>query len=379
MKILQVCTLITPDGAFGGPVRVAVNQTKALIAAGHDVTLLAGAEGFGKVLPTEYDGVPVKLFRAIRAVPGTGFAGLMAPGLSRYLLKQPVPDVVHVHLARDLVTLPVAIWARTRKIPYVLQTHGMIDPSSNPLARPLDALLTRPALSGANSVFYLTDVERDDLGRVCKGIRSLKRLQNGVPLAGTPASRVDTASVEVLFLARMHTRKRPRVFIDMARKLAPKHINAVFALVGPDEGEGPACRDAIQTAALGKALIWEGATPPEQALERLEQASIYVLPSINEPFPMSVLEAMSLGKPVVVTDTCGLATEILNANAGLVVNDSQGELEAAVSSLIEDASAREAMGRNAYNLAHNTFGMRPVVDLLAETYIKAASVGLKAP
>ena len=49
-------------------------------------------------------------------------------------------DVVHVHVARDFVTLPAATIARRAGVPYVLQPHGMIDPSDHALARPLDAV-----------------------------------------------------------------------------------------------------------------------------------------------------------------------------------------------------------------------------------------------
>ena len=47
MRILQVATLFTPDGEYGGPVRVAMNQALALAAAGHEVTLAGAARGVG--------------------------------------------------------------------------------------------------------------------------------------------------------------------------------------------------------------------------------------------------------------------------------------------------------------------------------------------
>ena len=81
MKIIHVVTLFTPDGAFGGPTRVAVNQTRELRTRGHDVTLAGAALGYGETLPKAIDGVPVRLFPARRVVPRTGFAGLTSPGL----------------------------------------------------------------------------------------------------------------------------------------------------------------------------------------------------------------------------------------------------------------------------------------------------------
>lgn len=374
MKILQVCTLISPDGAFGGPVRVAVNQTRALREAGHEVTLLAGAQGYKKVLPSEYDGVPVRLFPARRAILGTGFAGLASPQLLRYIKSAAkTVDVLHVHMARDLVTLPVAAWAKKSGVPYVLQTHGMIDPSGNPLAVPLDAIWTRPVLAAAESVLYLTEVEKDGLDRVSRNPLSFQKLGNGVPLAKVVPNWEETGQVEVLFLARLHARKRPNVFIEMATSLAAAFPDVSFRLVGPDEGEGAACTQAIEDARLGEALAWEGPLAPELTQDRLAAASIYVLPSVNEPFPMSVLEAMSLGKPVVVTNSCGIAESIAAAGAGIVVDDTAESLHKAVHRLLSDSSLRLEMGRNALALAHENFGMDGVVKTLCDTYERATA------
>lgn len=150
MKILHVVTLVTPDGSLGGPLRVAVNLMKAQAEAGHQVLLAAGAQGWGKVLPDYYDGVPVKLFPASSLVPGTGFAGLTAPGLFAWLRKAAqTADIVHIHMSRDLVTLPSALLVQSLGMPTVLHTHGTIDASDRLMAKPLDALSTTGAFTTA--------------------------------------------------------------------------------------------------------------------------------------------------------------------------------------------------------------------------------------
>ena len=156
MRIIHVLTLVTPDGEYGGPLRVALNQVAGLRAAGHEVILAAGAQGFGRDLPSRYAGVDVTLFPAYQALPGTGFAGLVSPGLTRFLHRWgATADVAHVHLARDLTGLPAALTLQSRGVPYVAQTHGMIDASDSPLAGPLDAVMTRCALRGARRVLGL--------------------------------------------------------------------------------------------------------------------------------------------------------------------------------------------------------------------------------
>lgn len=370
MKIIQVATLISPRGEYGGPVRVAVNQTRELLAAGHDVVLVAGAQGFGRRLPSEFDGVPVKLFEAFNPVPRTGFSGLVAPGLQKWL-KTAVRsgDVAHIHLSRDMVTLPAAAQVRRRKLPYVLQTHGMITPSNHPLAGMVDALWTRRALAGADTIFYLTPDERRGLSDVTSAPLNLQELHNGVPKTEQTGARVE-AALEVLFLARLHERKRPLMFIEMAKALHGKYPDVRFSMVGPDGGEGPAVEAAIRRAGMGDALRWEGALAPDDTTARINRSAIYVLPSVHEPFPMSVLEALSLGKPVVVTDSCGLAAAITEAEAGTVIDSSMESLVAAVEHLLAKPDYRKTVGGQARILAEQKFSMKTVCNKLELAYAK---------
>jgi glycosyltransferase involved in cell wall biosynthesis len=367
MRIIQIATLITPNGAYGGPVRVAVNQTRALLDAGHDVELAASGSGFGRTLPTEFDGVPVRLFHA-RTVPKLGFSGTLAPGLQSWLSSIiSSADVVHIHMGRDMVTLPSALLARRRQVPYVLQTHGMITPSLHPLAGFVDRRWTVPALASAKRVLFLTPEESVGLNSVAPLSSTLQPLHNGVPNIAEP-SRKTASGLEVLFLARLHDRKRPLMFVELAKKLHPIFPDVKFVLAGPDGGQGPDIRKAIGASGIGHVLSWEGAIAPNRTAERISKCDVYVLPSINEPFPMSVLEALSLGKPVVVTETCGLAAAITKRAAGLVVKATIDSLAESVTSLLEDEALRNTIGRNARALAQSDFGMKQIVDRLEEIY-----------
>ncbi|MEE9963530.1 MAG: glycosyltransferase [Propionicimonas sp.] len=369
MRIISVVTLITPDGAYGGPVRVAVNQAAALSDLGHQVILLAGHRGFAEA-PSSVDGFPVRLYPAHHMLPGTGFAGLISPGLLRALRGLlPGADVVHIHAARDLITLPAAALAAQAKVPYFLQTHGMIDPSDHPLAKPLDALLTRRLLRGAATVFHLTDFERRQLTDVA-GPLHFRSLANGVPLA----QPTRPSAKEVLYLARLAPRKRPLAFVEAAQSLHEEFPDTRFALVGPDEGEGPAVAEAIQAArALGSTIDWEGGLAPEETLDRMSSAAVYVLPSVNEPYPMSVLEAMSLGKPVVVTDTCGLAGFVTKHEAGLVVDSHIPSLVEAIRTLLGDPAKAQAMGRRGRNAVREELSMDAIGRSLVARYREALS------
>jgi glycosyltransferase involved in cell wall biosynthesis len=363
MRILQVVTLIAPDGAYGGPARVALNQSAELAARGYNVTLAAATRGFRQP-PTEIDGVPVHLFKARTMLPKLGFPGIGSPGLYRWFRSNSSGfDVVHIHFGRDLVAVPIAVSAHRSRVPYVLQTHGMVVPSQHPLSRPLDAVWTRKLLRDARAVLYLTEKEREQLGEVARSPLHLVQLGNGVP-DYTPAGS-GSRQPEVLFVARMHARKRPLMFIEVAKALLREGVDAQFTLIGPDEGEGAALRAALRNETR---ICWEGPLAPADVPARMSEASIYVLPSEREPYPMTVLEAMAVGLPVVLAADCGLAPLVKRARCGLVVEDDQVAFVDAVRSLLADRALASEMGELARKTAYNEFGMSVIGDRLECLY-----------
>lgn len=368
MKILQIATVITPENAYGGPTTVAFNHCRALIAQGHDVTLVAGAQGFDGPLPNTYQGVPVKLFPVVQVIPGAGFAGMASPAMLKWLRSNlKAADAVHVHLARDFVTLPAAALAQNLGLRTCVQTHGMIDPSDKLLAKPLDAALTRRVLRAAAKVFYLTDVEREGVLAVAgPGVR-VEELHNGLDADSMPQP-VAHERVTVLYLARLQARKRPMVFVEAAKELASEFPEVVFRMVGPDEGEGAAVSAAISASGLGDRLVWSGPADRAGCQQAMSEADVYVLPSVDEPYPMSVLEALAARLPVVLTDTCGLAPAVARADAGTVTINDPTQIAPAIRRYLADGELRAATADRAQRLIAAEFSMQPIVDQLVAAY-----------
>ncbi|MEV7617923.1 glycosyltransferase [Streptomyces sp. NPDC089799] len=366
MRVLHAVTLHSPQNAFGGPVRVALNLSKGLRERGHEARLLALGEGFGDPWPTDVEGVPATLFPARRLLP-LGFSGMTSPALlarAGRLVRD--ADVVHVHLARDLVTLPVALAALRAGRPLVLQTHGMVDPSGKALAKVLDALAVRRLLRGAGAVLYLTGHEKQGLEAVVGGaLPQAVRLVNGTPAqeerpppAGPP---------RILYAARLQARKRPVDFVDAVPEILRAHPDAEFTVAGPDEGEQAAVLRRIAELGVADRVSVPGPLSGRNVLRELRRAHVYVLPSVDEPFPMSVLEALSVGVPAVVTHSNGLARDIAEAGAGHAVTPGPEGVAGAVLDLL-DPEANRAASLAARKLAAESFSMDAVLDTLLSVY-----------
>lgn len=373
MRVLQLVTLFTPQGDFGGPARVAINQTRELRSKGVDVTLIAGSRGFGPQDGEEIDGVSVKLFRSLRLGPKARFASLCSPSLILWLIKNiRHADIVHIHLSRDLISLPAALIALAWSKPLVVQPHGTISPTKNLLAKALDKIATLRVLKFAHTVFYLSPQEKQSLvGMPASSSFKLAILPNGIPqghIASTSASK----SPDILFLARLNARKRPEHFVQMSIALKDLYPDATFSLVGPDGGMAKQIRQMIEGTANNASIRSEGSLPPGQTLQRMARSSVYVLPAIDEPFGMTVIEALSCGVPVVITDSCALASMVREERCGIVTDGSLEQLIAAVAALLDDPAQATEMGQRGQAAVSEHYGMDKVANILKDTY--AASI-----
>ena len=366
MKIAIVVTYVSADGAFGGPVAVAVNQAAELARRGHVVDLYAGWDG---IVEFQVPGVRVRLFRA-RRLPGLGFAGRHSWAMRRTLHKDlPDYEIVHIHLARDLITLPAGLLARKSRIRYFAQPHGMIVKDARLSVRFIDALFTKRVLRGAESVLTLTDDEAASITMVAGPNIAATHIDNGAPPFQLPAvGRLRASPPEILFLARLHPRKRVLAFAEMAKQLFLSDVEAKFTVIGPDEGDLPALRGFIARNGLAEVLQYSGTVEPGVAVTRLARATAFVLPSEGEVFPMTVLEALQAGTPVVTTESNGLATLLRSHNAAVVTDGSPGELARAVREILGSVDRQNELIDNAHKLLRSKLGISAVVDELEQWY-----------
>jgi glycosyltransferase involved in cell wall biosynthesis len=367
MRIAQVAAYVSADGSYGGPVSVALDQARALHDAGHSVTVVAGWDGVADPHPADRIPFPLVLHRAYRPRSST-FAGMVAPGLLPWMARHVREfDVVHVHLTRDLVTLPAARTAQLRGVPLVVQTHGQIRPEASRLQRALDVLLTRRVLADAGAVLALTAAERADLAAL--GVRGelVQQIDNGVPPA-TVRGRVPEPGALVLYSSRLAERKRPRAFVAAAALVAAQRDDVRFELWGPDGGELAAVQQDITALGLGERCSYRGAVPVARARQLLGGASVFVLPSVAEPFPMALLEALSAGVPLVITDQTGLSDAVAAAGAGAVTDGSPEQLAAAVLRLLDDPERWQTVSASARDLVAQRFSMVSIAARLTEIY-----------
>lgn len=171
--------------------------------------------------------------------------------------------------------------------------------------------------------------------------------------------------VKVLFMGRIGQRKGAFDLINAVKKI--RVLNFTLDLVG--DGEGDKIRDIVNNEDLNKLVNIHDWVPHDKVGSLYDEADILVLPSYAEGMPMSILEAVGKGLPVIATNIGGIPEVVIDGRNGFIINP--GDIEALAEKLeilISDASLREEMGRNGLLLAGEKFSIDRILCQLKELY-----------
>ena len=287
--------VVIPEMGTGGAEAIVAALGRHHVAEGHDVTVFTS--GGWRVPGLEADGVevvhlplrgrnPVMLLSAVRA--------LRRARLSSY-------DLVHVHNAKAAVAVRAAVGRRPAAPPVLVTAHGFLAPDRDRAAR----LLARVA----DHVVAVSDETADRLRDGGFPGERLSVVENGIeapPRRDRAEARARLGLPEgeqmVLCLARMTVQKRQ----DLLLPVWAGWPDAPLLLLAGDGPTRPRLEDLVRRHGLEDRVRFLGDRRDADWL--LAAADALVLPSDMEGLPVSVLEAMLLGVPVVASAVGGVAT-----------------------------------------------------------------------
>ncbi len=147
----------------------------------------------------------------------------------------------------------------------------------------------------------------------------------------------------VLFVGSGFARKGAFELLEAINRLP----NFQLIVVGHDK-QLTRIKKRVKSLQLKKRVLVTG--PQGDVKPFLAAADIFCLPSLYDPFPNAVLEALCSALPVVVTNAVGIANALIQANAGLICNKESAGIAQA---LLQAWGEREVMSRNALHLSKN--------------------------
>lgn len=272
------------------------------------------------------------------------------------------PAIAHLHTCSGATfcrSVLDTLAARQARLPVVLHVHGAAFDEFHDRAGPLRRALICAGLESADRVIALSQKWAKIIRRIAPAAR-VRTIENAVPVPARPPVRKSGAICRFLFLAKMDVWKGVIDLLDACRLLADVHAPAQVTLAGPpgsagDEGH---IRAAIERRGLSNVVEYIGPVAPRQRDEILAAHDVYLQPSHNEGMPMSILEALAAGMPIIATRVGAIPEMIDAGREGLVVPPRDPRsLANAMCALAEDHRRRGAMSEAAHHLASRRFSL----------------------
>jgi len=168
----------------------------------------------------------------------------------------------------------------------------------------------------------------------------------------------------VLSVARLDAQKGHTYLLAAIRHVP----NAIFVLAG--DGPERACLEAqADRLGIGDRVIFLGHR--NDVADLLASCDLFVLPSLYEGLPLSLLEAMAAGKPVVATSVGGTPEAVLDGETGFLVPPRDpAPLVGAIHRLLADACLRRKMGLAGRLRVQRNFSTMQMVARVTQTYEK---------
>ena len=255
------------------------------------------------------------------------------------LCRQVRPDVVHSHSSKMGVLGRLAAWVA--RVPVrVLTVHGWSFAAYDGLAGRLFLWIERLMRPLTTAVVCVAEETREQglAAQTCDPRRTVV-IPNAVDVRSFRRASGGSRKARIIGIGRF---AYPKDFTTLLEALARVRSPCQTVLAG-DGPALPAVAAALQKDGLSERVELLGARA--DIPELLAGSDVFVLSSRSEGFPVSILEAMAAGLPVVATDVGGVAEAVENGETGCLVPAADPEaLARALERLVSDADLRRRLG-----------------------------------
>lgn len=287
------------------------------------------------------------------------------------------PDIFHAYPGYAWLAIPPSFISRGIK-GRVLDIQA--DPYSTAHSR-LNMLTQRfmvrqmgyhPVVHSRSTLDHIAEayaIDPDSITLLPNGIDTASLAQPAAPrqewrrLNGVPQD-----ALVVLTVARLIVPKNIGLFVEVARRVLGEMDQAVFLITGV----GP-LRDSLESSVrnegLQEKIRFLGYR--EDLTEIYHASDVFLLTSDEESFPLTVLEAMATGRPVVATSAGGVVEQVLDGRTGYLcpVKDA-GALTRATLELLRDPARRSRFGEAGQARARQLYDTHEVVRQYEELYVR---------
>ncbi|MEO3404295.1 glycosyltransferase [Mucilaginibacter sp. CAU 1740] len=338
MKILHVVASYKPAYVYGGPIMSAAMLCEQLVKTGQQVQVYTTTANGATELdvatgkPIDVDGVPVTYFPR-----KTKDHSHLSPGLLKAVYRDAKKfDVVHVHAWWNLAVVLACFAALKRGVPVVISPRGTLSPYSfqnkNTAVKSLMHRISMPFLK--KSHFHVTSVHEQEAVKAVVTGKSITNIPNFVKLPPLKQNSDESHRSDVfklLFFSRIEEKKGLDILIR-SLKLIKFPFQLTVAGSGTEDYVNELKALAIENGVDDK-ITWTGFVN-EEKFNLLNNNDLFVLPSYDENFGNAVIESLSVGTAVLISNGVGLAGYVSINELGWVCENNEATIATHINNII---------------------------------------------
>lgn len=287
-------------------------------------------------------------------------------------------DVLHAHhpfLSGRLATK----YGRIHNLPIVFTNHTRYDLYARSYLPAVPPMLTHLMLESYLPAFTalcdLVIAPSRGIERVLRELgveQEIRVIPNGIDLASLrhPPYKVERAELGIdddalvlIYCGRLSREKNIGFLLDAFRGVCEAIPNAHLVLIGG----GSSARELRARTSAQEPVHFVGQVPYDQVAGYLAIGDLFVTASVTEVHPLSVIEAIAVGLPVVAIRSPGIEDTIRHGVDGYLSSESLSGFTAVLVKILLEPEARCTMARNARERSTD-YDMRGTVDTLLDEY-----------
>lgn len=282
------------------------------------------------------------------------------------------PDIIHIHSsfgASFYRKLPFIWMGSVLKIPIVNHIHGAEWDTFYIDASEKSRKLKQVILEKCSRVIVLSDDWREKLEDVIDA-ELITVVPNYSLLSSENRNVCKKEQNTVLFLGFLSERKGcydiPRIVAQVQKEVA----DVLFVLAGSGNADDVhLILELVKKEKVMEHISFPGWVRNQQKKELLQNAAVFFLPSYAEGMPMSILEAMGHGLPIVSSNVGGIPELVEQERNGYICDPGDTKAFAdAIVTLLQDTQLRNTMGKESIRIIEERYSLEHHIDALASVY-----------
>lgn len=338
MKIIQ----FMPEFGLAGAEIMCENLTNSLVKRGHEV-LVVSLYTYHSVITDRMEKSGIKVIYLDKK-PGIDFS--LFKKIRNVIINEMPIGVIHTH--RYLLKyVKAACWGMDIKVVHTL--HSVAKKENNKLDRTLNSFYFHQ--KKVKPVALSEEVKNTIIEEYKLNINDVPVVYNGVPLNRCIPKEdyLIEKSFNIIHVGRLCPVKNHISLINSIVSLHSKYPQVLLHLYGDGELKQNVL-DQINNSNASEYIIYHGLTDNPYPL--LHNADLFILPSLYEGMPMTIIEAMGTALPIVASRVGGIPDMIEDKKEGLLCTPDSDDIERCIALMINDDNLRARLGRAALTSAY---------------------------